>query len=133
MSRPEGGLHGLKAYPSARSDDQDFRHGIMLLVGLAWLIVMCNAGSRTARRAGGLHMKGWRAHVPTMRREGATGCGDPTEGQVRLARDAYGAFVLALERMVSVSSCVRRSDRLRQLNFSTIEIFLIPRAIISIG
>ena len=61
------------------------------------------------------------------------GCGDPTEGQVRLARDAYGAFVLALERMVSVSSCVRRSDRLRQLNFSTIGIFLIPRAIISIG
>src|SRR5262249_30567245 len=57
MSRLEGGLHGLKAYPSARSDDQDFRHGVMLLVGLAWLIVMCNAGSRTARRAGRLHMK----------------------------------------------------------------------------
>src|SRR5262249_30034058 len=55
MSRLEGGLHGLKSDPSARSDDQDFRHGVMLLVGLAWLIVMCNAGSRTARRAGGTH------------------------------------------------------------------------------
>src|SRR5262249_59750247 len=83
MSRPEGGLHGLKAYPSARSDDQDFRHGIMLLVGLAWLIVMCNAGSRTARRASGLHMKGWRecAQVPTMRREGGgAGLGGPEGG-----------------------------------------------------
>src|SRR5262245_13855406 len=71
MSRPEGGLHGLKAYPSARSDDQDFRHGVMLLVGLAWLIVMCNAGSRTARRAGRLHMKGRGrecAQVPTTQR-----------------------------------------------------------------
>src|SRR5262245_1939926 len=75
MSRLEGGLHGLKAYPSARSDDQDFGHGVMLLVGLAWLIVMCNAGSRTARRAGRLHMKGCGrecvAKVPTMRRQGA--------------------------------------------------------------
>src|SRR5262249_3567516 len=74
MSRLEGGLHGLKARPSARSDDQDFRHGVMLLVGLAWLIVMCNAGSRTARRAGRLHMKGCGrecAQVPTMRRGAA--------------------------------------------------------------
>src|SRR5205814_8579764 len=55
MPRLKGSLHGLKADPSARSDDQDFRHGVMLLVGLAWLIVMCNAGSRTARRVGGLN------------------------------------------------------------------------------
>src|SRR5262249_5778205 len=89
MSRPEGGLHGLKAYPSARSADQDFRHGIMLLVGLAWLIVMCNAGSRTARRAGGLHMKGWRkcAQVPTMRREGAVAAS--------VASEAAASVVLA--------------------------------------
>src|SRR5262245_8987065 len=86
MSRLEGGLHGLKAYPSARSDDQDFRHGVMLLVGLAWLI-MCNAGSRTARRAGGLHMKGWRecAQVPTMRREGAVAASVASEAAVWVA------------------------------------------------
>jgi hypothetical protein len=33
MSRLKGGLHGLKADPSARANDQDFRHGVMLLVG----------------------------------------------------------------------------------------------------
>src|SRR5262245_10037032 len=87
MSRLEGGLHGLKAYPSARSDDQDFRHGVMLLVGLAWLIVMCNAGSRTARRADGLHMKGWRecAQVPTMRREGAVAASVASEAAASVA------------------------------------------------
>src|SRR5262245_60759096 len=87
MSRLEGGLHGLKAYPSACSDDQDFRHGIMLLVGLAWLIVMCNAGSRTARRASGLHMKGWRecAQVPTMRREGAVAASVASEAAASVA------------------------------------------------
>src|SRR6516225_5897178 len=37
MSRLKGGLHGLKADPPARPDDQDFRHGVMLLVGPAWL------------------------------------------------------------------------------------------------
>jgi hypothetical protein len=50
----DGGPHGLKADPSARADDQDYRHGVMLLVGPAWLTVMCDAGSRTARWAGGL-------------------------------------------------------------------------------
>ena len=49
MSRLEGGLHGLKANPSARANDQDCRHGVMLPVGPAWLTVMCDAGSRTAR------------------------------------------------------------------------------------
>jgi hypothetical protein len=33
MSRLKGGLHSLKADPSARPDDQDCRHGVMLLVG----------------------------------------------------------------------------------------------------
>ena len=51
MSRLQGGLHGLKADPSARTDYQDFRHGVMLPVGPAWLTVMCDAGSRTARWA----------------------------------------------------------------------------------
>jgi hypothetical protein len=54
MPRLEGGHHGLKADPSARANDQDYRHGITLLVGPAWLSVMCDAGSRTARWAGGL-------------------------------------------------------------------------------
>ena len=54
MPRLEGGPHGLKADPSARADDQDYRHGVMLPVGPAWLTVMCDAGSRTARWAGGL-------------------------------------------------------------------------------
>ena len=54
MPRLEGGLHGLKADRSARADDQDYRHGVMLPVGLAWLAVMCDAGSRTASWAGGL-------------------------------------------------------------------------------
>ena len=54
MSRLEGGLHGLKADSSARADDQDCRHGVMLPVGPAWLTVMCDADNRTARWAGGL-------------------------------------------------------------------------------
>ena len=54
MSRREGGPHGLKADPSTRADDQDYRHGVMLPVGPAWLTVMCDAGSRPARWAGGL-------------------------------------------------------------------------------
>jgi hypothetical protein len=54
MPRLEGSLHGLKADPSARADDQDCRHGVMLPVEPAWLTVMCDAGSRTARWAGGL-------------------------------------------------------------------------------
>src|SRR5215472_12230606 len=37
MSRLKGGLHRLKADPSARADDEDRRHGVMLLVGPAWL------------------------------------------------------------------------------------------------
>ena len=54
MSRREGGPHGLKADPSTRADDQDYRHGVMLPVGPAWLTVMCDAGSRPARWTGGL-------------------------------------------------------------------------------
>src|SRR5262249_583087 len=50
----EGGLHGLKPDPSARADDQNCRHGVMLPVGSAWLSVMCDAGSRTARWVDGL-------------------------------------------------------------------------------
>src|SRR6516164_2620566 len=50
----EGGLHGLKPDPSARADDQNCRHGVMLPFGSAWLSVMCDAGSRTARWVDGL-------------------------------------------------------------------------------
>src|SRR5262249_39598973 len=57
MPRLEGGPHGLKADPSARADDQDYRHGVMLPVGPAWLTVMCDAGSRTARWAGRLEKR----------------------------------------------------------------------------
>src|SRR6266516_5876338 len=53
MTRLEGGLHGLKADPSARANDEDCRHGVMLPVRPAWLTVMCGAGGRTARWAGG--------------------------------------------------------------------------------
>src|SRR5262245_1599504 len=44
MSRFEGGLHGLKANPSAGADDQNSRHAVD-----PSLIVMCDLGSRTAR------------------------------------------------------------------------------------
>jgi hypothetical protein len=54
MPRLEGGLHSLKADPSAGADDQDSRHGIMLPLRPAWLTVMCDAGSRPARWADGL-------------------------------------------------------------------------------
>src|SRR5215831_1212443 len=50
----EGGLYCLKPDPSARADDQNCRHGLMLPVGSAWLSVMCDAGSRTARWVDGL-------------------------------------------------------------------------------
>src|SRR5262245_13357167 len=104
MSRLEGGLHGLKAYPSARSDDQDFRHGVMLLVGLAWLIVMCNAGSRTARRAGRLHMKGRGrecAEVPTTRRGAAVAASVASGAAVRgRTHDRLGADITASARPV---------------------------------
>jgi hypothetical protein len=52
MPRLEGCLHGLKADPSARADDQDYRHGVMLPLGSAWLTVMCDLGNRTARWGG---------------------------------------------------------------------------------
>src|SRR5262249_14864870 len=57
MPRLEAGPHGFKADPSARADDQDYRHGVMLPVGPAWLTVMCDAGSRTARWAGRLEKR----------------------------------------------------------------------------
>jgi hypothetical protein len=53
MSRLEGSLHRLKADASARADDEDCRHGIMLLVGPARLSVMCDVGSHSARWAVG--------------------------------------------------------------------------------
>jgi hypothetical protein len=54
MPRLEGGLHGLKADPSARADDQDCCNCVMLPGRPAWLTVMCDAGSRPARWADGL-------------------------------------------------------------------------------
>src|SRR5258707_14755114 len=55
MSRLEGSLHGLKADTSARADDEDCRHGIMLLVGPARLSIMCVVGGHTARWAAALN------------------------------------------------------------------------------
>src|SRR5215813_13066062 len=90
--------------PSARSDDQDFRHGVMLLVGLAWLIVMCNAGSRTARRAGRLHMKGRGrecAQVPTTRWGAAVAASVASGAAVRgRTHDRLGADITASARPV---------------------------------
>src|SRR5262249_11208202 len=43
MPRLKGGLHGLKADPSARADDQHTRHGVVLPVEPAWLTLMCDA------------------------------------------------------------------------------------------
>ena len=54
MPRLEGGLKGLKADPSARADDQDCRHGVDAPGRTRPLTVMCDAGSRIARLAGGL-------------------------------------------------------------------------------
>src|SRR5215472_13602753 len=90
MPRLKGSLHGLKADPPARPDDQDFRHGIMLLVGLAWLIVMCNAGSRTARRAGHLQMKGCGGSAPPSAHYAAAGGGGGGFGG--LGGGGFGGF-----------------------------------------
>src|SRR5215467_6026629 len=85
MPRLEGGLHGLKADSSARADDQDYRHGVMLPVGPAWLTVMCDAGSRTARWAGGLKSVS-RAVAVARRAPGrATRSGSATARQSPLA------------------------------------------------
>src|SRR5216684_4030780 len=85
MPRLEGGPHGLKADPSARADDQDYRHGVMLPVGPAWLTVMCDADSRTARWAGGLKRVS-RAVAVARRAPGrATRSGSATARQSSLA------------------------------------------------
>src|SRR5215467_7250511 len=85
MPRLEGGPHGLKADPSARADDQDYRHGVMLPVGRAWLTVMCDAGSCTARWAGGLKRVS-RAVAVARRAPGrATRSGSATARQSSLA------------------------------------------------
>jgi hypothetical protein len=41
----EGSLHGLKADPSARTDDQDRRHGVDTPGRTRPLTVMCDAGN----------------------------------------------------------------------------------------
>ena len=53
----EGGLHGLKPDPSARADDQNCRHGLMLPVGSAWLTVMCDAAIAGKNLAAALEQK----------------------------------------------------------------------------
>src|SRR5437588_768949 len=45
----KGGLHGLKADPSARADDQDARHGGMLPAELAWGFASLSPASSCAR------------------------------------------------------------------------------------
>ena len=54
MPRREGGPHGLKADSSARADDQDCRHGVMLPFGPAWLNrhVRCSQAHRKPRKTG---------------------------------------------------------------------------------
>src|SRR6516164_1658813 len=85
MPRLEGGPHGLKADPSARAGDQDYRHGVMLPVGPAWLTVMCDAGSCTARWASGLKRVS-RAVAVARRAPGrATRSGSATARQSSLA------------------------------------------------
>src|SRR6516162_1203730 len=52
MPRLEGGLHGLKADSSARADDQDCRHGVMLhgRTRLAHRHVRCSQAHRKTGR-----------------------------------------------------------------------------------
>ena len=59
-----------EADPSARANDQDCRHGVMLPVGSAWLTVMCHAGSHTARWAVGLKRipRSLRSHAARLTR-----------------------------------------------------------------
>src|SRR6516162_1018153 len=65
----KGGLHGLKADPSARADDQDCRHRVLLP---AWLTSCATQAIAPQGGTGGLkHMKCWR--VPAMRRGEAVG------------------------------------------------------------
>src|SRR5262245_51370804 len=47
MPRLEGSLHGLEADPSARADNQDCRHGV-ILADPPGSPVMCDVGRRTA-------------------------------------------------------------------------------------
>src|SRR5262245_39010345 len=47
MPRLEGSLHGLEADPSARADNQDCRHGV-ILADPPGSQVMCDVGRRTA-------------------------------------------------------------------------------------
>src|SRR5262249_4513044 len=56
-----------KANPSARADDQDCSHRVMLLLGPAWLSVMCGLGSHTARWAGSFetHSQGPCGRMPS--------------------------------------------------------------------
>jgi len=54
MPRLEGGLHRLKADPSARADDvapmmRTVATASCSTIELAWLTIMCNADNRTAR------------------------------------------------------------------------------------
>jgi len=49
MPRRKGGLHGLKANPSARADDQHSRHCVDAPGRTRSLTVMCDAGSHIAR------------------------------------------------------------------------------------
>src|SRR5262249_7776702 len=84
--------HGLKAYPSARSDDQDFRHGVMLLADWPGSSSCATQAAAPQDGAGRLHMKGCGrecvAKVPTMRRQGAAGAvsgGSESAASVALA------------------------------------------------
>src|SRR5262245_61087163 len=62
MPRLEGSLHGLKPDPSARADDQDLCHDVMLPVGPPGSPFMCAAGS-CASRWGRLKLHFYAAHV----------------------------------------------------------------------
>src|SRR5262249_15886477 len=71
MSRFEGGLHGLKANPSAGADDQNCCHTRQCSRRTLPPIVMCDLGSRTARWTCGLNMPADALIVPDTRGVGA--------------------------------------------------------------
>src|SRR5262245_38515509 len=96
MPRLEGSLHGLKANPSARANNQDCRHGV-ILASTHLAHVICDAGSRTARWAGRarggtrrlLRLRSWFNRAFQARANGVNGISKSESpwGVVRWAKD----------------------------------------------
>src|SRR6266513_652518 len=103
MPRLEGGLHGLKADPSARADDQDCRHGVMLPVGSAWLTVMCDF-RQPHRKIGGIR----RFRLGYVAAFGALA---PDDVLYHAVSEGRGALAAAVPRRSSVAVMYESSVR----------------------